>query len=244
MLRTYPVLLALASFAASPALADLVDVTFGGGAGGSGSIVARCFTSPDCADQEFLSFNGTNNNQDNFSASGSVTAAGRVTLSGLVQQTTDVSPTSFSVDLQTLATLGATGLQWGASVNITNSYFLQFTLTTESLMHLSEFGNSFSPQICLLYGANLDPSIPCLDGGSFNQSFTLGPGTYGLSLGDQLIAYSFNAQPLGTHDEIMDQLVLTADFTAVPEPRWSVAILAGLLMAIAGSAPIRRGRRA
>ena len=63
-----------------------------------------------CPDQEFLSFNDTNNNQDNFPASGSVSAdRSRVTLSESVQQITDVSPTSFSADLQTLITVDAFG---------------------------------------------------------------------------------------------------------------------------------------
>ncbi len=119
---------------------------------------------------------------DNFtSSSGTITAAARVTMSGSVQQITDVSPTSFCVDLVSLVTLDAIGAEWGASADIANSYFLNFTLTTESVMDLSEplnVGNSSTQDQCYLRSADFSTSIPlpCFDDGSFDQSFTLGPG--------------------------------------------------------------------
>ncbi len=59
MWRNYSLLLAFVSFSVSPAVADLVDVTFGGGANGSGVIIARCFTCPSGIDVESLSFGGS-----------------------------------------------------------------------------------------------------------------------------------------------------------------------------------------
>jgi hypothetical protein len=246
MWRNYSLLLAFVSLSVSPAAADLVDVTFGGGANGSGVIIARCATCPSGNDVESLSFGGTNSMNDNFtSSSGTVTAADRVTMSGSVQQITDVSPASFSVDLETLVTLDAIGAEWGASADIANSYFLNFTLTTESEMHLSEplnVGNSSTQDQCYLRSADFNTSIPlpCFDDGSFDQSFTLGPGTYFLSLADQLITDSF----FEGNNVITDHLVLTADFTPIPEPGWGVFLLASLLVVVSGYASLRRHGRA
>lgn len=237
MLQNYCVLLAMGSLCAIPGLGNIVNVTIGGNAIGSGDVVARCFTSPSCADQEFLSFNGTNNNSDNFTASGSVTAADRVTLSGSVQQNTTVSSDSFSVDMESLTTLDAIGAEWGARVDIQNSYSLTFTLTTESVMHLSEpsnVGNSQQQEFCFFEGPDSNPKIPlpCFDGGSFDQSITLGPGTYFVSLSDELAAGSFQCCGQPTHDVIMDHMVLDAQFTAVPEPEWGGAVIPVVLLAV------------
>jgi len=254
MWRNYSLLLAVSSFYVSPALADLVGVTFTGNADFAGSVIARCLPGSSCyaqgydVDSESLSSGYTNNNQDNFtSSSGTITAADRVTMSGSVQQITDVSPTSFSVDLETLVTLDSIGHEWGASADIANSYFLNFTLTTESVMHLSEplnVGNSPAQDQCDLRSADEKTYIPlpCFDDGSFDQSFTLGPGTYFLSLADQLISGEFF--DVDGHSVTTDHLVLTADFTSIPEPRWGVFLLASLLVVVSGYAPLRRHGRA
>ncbi len=247
MWRNYPILLAVAAFCCGPAMADIVDVTFGGGAFGSGQIVARCFTSPSCADQEFLSFNGTNSNSYNFTSSGSVTAADRVTLSGSVQQITSVSADSFSIDMESMATLDAMGAEWGATVDIKNGYDLSFTLTSESVMHLSEalnVGNSHEQEFCFFDGSDFNPYIllPCFDGGSFDQSITLGPGTYTVSLADRLLAGSFPCCGEPTHDVIAEYMSLDAQFTPIPEPQESV-IAAAMLAVISLRESFRRRRR-
>jgi len=244
MWRNCSLLAAMIAFA-GPTFADVVDVTISGYAGGSGRIDARCFTSPSCADTELFSMLDTNNNLDNFTASATTTAADRVTLSGSVEQNTDLSATGFSADLETLVTLDALDVEWGANVEISNIYYLDFTLTTASLAHLSEPLNvgSNTEELCFLDNADfsLYIALPCFDGRSFDQSFALGPGTYTLRLADQLNAGRFQFGPLGgPHDEVTDQLLLTADFTSIPEPRWSAEVPATLFAVILGCALIKR----
>jgi hypothetical protein len=246
MWRNYAVLLAIASFSVSPALADLVDVTVSGGADFSGSVVARCegLPNPSCPnpgqgfDQEFLLFAGTNNNQDNFSASDSVTADNRVTLSTSVQQITDVSANSISVDLQSLATVDAFGAEWGAGYNggppplILNAYLLDFTLTTESGVFLTGLGECSGGNGCYLENGDGSINIPITSG---NQSFTLGPGAYSLTLHNELDAVfgpdGYGCSPPVCNSMASSGLSLTADFTPiVPEPRWASFLLATLLV--------------
>jgi hypothetical protein len=102
--------------------------------------------------------------------------------------------------------------------------------------------NSSTQDQCYLRSADFNTSIPlpCFDDGSFDQSFTLGPGTYFLSLADQLITDSF----FEGNNVITDHLVLTADFTPIPEPGWGVFLLASLLVVVSGYASLRRHGRA
>jgi hypothetical protein len=249
--RNYSRLLAIVSLSVSPALADVVGVTFTGNADFSGSVIARCFSSPSCYDQEFLSSSYTNNNQNNFTASGSVTADDRVTLSTSVQQITDVSPTSFSVDLQSLATVDAFGAEWGAGTNggpaplILNAVYLDFTLTTESGMDLTELGGfSAGDSYCSLNNTDLSVniSLPCR---TSDQFFLLGPGSYVLSLHDELNAsFGPNGYPFPEQMET-DGMMMNADFTPiVPEPRWGTFLPAAVPVVFLGYASLRRRRRA
>lgn len=254
MWRNYSVLLAIVPWSVVPAVADVVDVIFGGAVTGGGGFVDHCPTCPGGVEQGGFSLSGMNNNADDFTTSGISDPTSRVVMSGFAQQVTTVSPTSWNVDLETLATLDAAGAEWGADVNISTSYFLSFTLTTESVMHLTETVNVGSPpsdgylpnDVCFL--DNTDSSIyislPCFNNGSFDQSFTLGSGTYGLEITEQLLAPSFNQGPgFETHDVLTDHWVLTADFTpVVPEPRWTFVVPVALLVVISGAASLRKRR--
>ncbi len=249
MWRNYSVLLAVAAFCA-PIMADIVDVTFGGTATANadvGAIHSNC--SPDqyyCPVEEFLSFSYDNNNQDNFMASGSVTADNRVTLSASVQQITEVSPNSLSVDLQESATVDAFGRGWGVGPAmgtgplLMNSYQLDFTLTTESLVNT---GGCSSPQSsCFLNNADSSIFIVLTDA---NQSFSLDRGMYSLWLHDELSGI-FSPSCCGPdyHQGANSGLLFTADFTPiVPEPRWGAFVLSTTLGVMSWASWVKRRRR-
>jgi hypothetical protein len=248
MYRNCAVIVVFCSFAVAPALADVVDVTFiGGGASGSGHIDAKCLFNPGCiADSVNFVPSGTNTNMNDFSASGLATADNqRVTVSWLVQQITTVSPTTIDVDLETSTSAQALGAEWGAQDIISNGYTLFFTLTTTSLMHLSVShsrlvsGTGDVPDFCDLHGPDLKPLLPpCPGSGSLDESLTLEPQSYTLSLTGN-ISGQFGAA--GGHSS--DSLLLTADFTPIPEPKWTV-IVPALLWTIWQLIGLRKRARA
>ena len=252
MWRNYSVLLVVLLFTVSPALADLVDVTVSGDAGANGVVGARCEPPgpPACPnpgqefDSEPLTFFGTNNNQDNFTISGSVTAASRATLSASAQQITDVSPNNISVDLQEVATTDVLGAEWGAGAEdnaplMLSSYFLDFTLTTESSIQVTKTGCSSGVYtLCVLDNSDGSINIPLTNGGLF----TLEPGAYVLTLHNELNA-TFG--PPEEHETANSGLLVTADFTpVVPEPRLSIFVPVAMLGAMSARGWIRFRRRA
>lgn len=239
MWRNVCLLSAVCAFSVSAALADVVNVTVSGTASGGASVGAKCFTSPDCIDMEnLLLFSGTNDNSDNFSASGSETASARITLSGMAQQITTTSPSSLSADLETSFGVDAIGAEWGADVFLGNSYLLSFTLTADSLVQLSDqlTGDLYLKGTCLLEGQSLTSSIsiPC-SAGSFDQSLILASGSYDLSL-TALSGASIGPSGFESKYGESNQLMLTADFAAIPEPRSDSVLPIALLGVIAALA--------
>jgi hypothetical protein len=146
-------------------------------------------------------------------------------VSGLVQQATAAFPTSVSVDLLTSATVSAFGI-FGAAGQLDNSYSLAFTLTTASLMHLTmQQTPTPSGAICSGFqGSGPDGFLlfSC-QAAMLDQSFIVAPGKYALDVRDELTV-GFGAQGLSTDDQISDHFSLTADFTTVPEPRWTIIV--------------------
>jgi|SRR5579871_1057336 len=226
----------------APALADAVNVTVSGAAGGDGTIIARCLFLTDCdefTDTESFGISGSNNHVGTFTASGSTSAdEQRVSMSAFVQQITTASPTSISVDLLSSASVDALGAEWGARFSLVNSDTFEWTLTTESLMNLTtQVTESDSP--------NYSPCFVLMSvgpkGASFflsacepelipNQSFIVAAGTYTLIASNNLMS-GFSPEGMMTNDETLVDFSLTADFTPiVPEPKWSIIVPAALFI--------------
>jgi len=232
MWRNYLALGALFSFSPTPALADVVNVTVNGLLEGSGSIVALCANPAGCgfgvgyeeADLEPFTLATESNDQLGIvSESGVTTAAQRVTFSGSVQQTISASPTSISLDLQTSASVDALGGDWSAPFHLVNDLTLGWTLTTESLMHLTMQLPDFAVFPCFVEAPDFFASCPT----STTLDQLLGPGSYTLLAADEL-GPGFGPYLTPSQDELSENLSLTADFTTVPEPRWAISVLAAL----------------
>jgi hypothetical protein len=232
MRQNLAALIALFPIVLAPALADVVDVTVDGTVTGSGTVTVRCDSCPGSAGFGGFSFSGSNAQVGAFSkfGEGSFTdISGRsATVSGLTTQVTAASATSVSVDFQVSAIVDGVGREWGAGADLSNLYKLGFTLTTASWTHLSaawELGGG-SNEGWFLDGAgvHLFSSV-----GSFDETFFADPGRYNLTIFD---TKDFGAGPgeVRTHVESTDRLSLTADFTAVPEPRWTAVLLALFLI--------------
>jgi len=234
MPQNYAALVALFPFALAPAWADAVAITavaVNGSVTGSGSVSVRCDSCPGGAGEGGFSFAGSNTQVGTFSKSvqGSFTdISGRsATVSGSAEQATAASATSVGVDFQDSAIFDGVGAEWSALASLSNQYTLGFTLTTQSLMRLS--GSGGMQWYLSGAGLNIGPLF-----GPFDQTFTADPGDYMLTVSDMMNLIG-QPSPIGggasTHFEQTDQLSLTADFTPiVPEPRWTVGLLASFLI--------------
>lgn len=214
---------------AVPALADIINVSHSFNNGSSASVGGRCLSLPNC-------FQGGESIQFSLPGTGSVDN-GRVSLTGSIVDTTTVTPQSVHADVETVITVNAAGAEWGATANLSGTYSLSFTVTTESLLHLM-VDSAWGPPLSELQG----PGVFLISGqNGLDRSFDLMPGTYFFHS-----FYSgflqFSPQGPFTHDTQSGGLVTKADFTPiVPEPSWNFAVPA-LLFVIARCA--HRLRRA
>ena len=235
--------LAIGTLFGSAAYGDVIDFTVNGAVQGTGGVGIR-----DGGEDQF-DFSGTNTQLGTFSRSGhaSVTQSlpgGRsVVADALIRQTTAVTSSSLSIDLLSQFLVDRPfGGEWGARADLSNSYGLGFTLTTESLMLVTnQLTGTLSSDLPYLTGTGIGSQIYIpLD----QTTFMLGPGQYGIGF------YSRNSIQLGpegggedippTNDFL--QLSLTADFTPIPEPAWT-PVVTGLLAIVSGYAHFRRRSR-
>ena len=221
MCPNYPALVALFSSLLTPALADLVtDVTVNGTVSGTGMVGVRCDSCVGGFGIDNFSFLGLNTGLGAFSKSGQASftdVGGRsATAFGLSEQTTTVSPTSVSVDIELSAILSGIGGQWSAQEQLGTSYTLGFTLTTASLINLTISGG-------LPWSLDFPPPL-LVDG-----LVVANPGRYNVVFGDN---QTFGASPMGLETQVEQTEVYSfrADFTPVPEPMPITILPASLLM--------------
>jgi hypothetical protein len=249
--RTY-VSVALAVLAVNPAFASIIDVSMNGSVFGSGAVTFFCFSddNPNCPQGTTVStppfnFSGTNTQLGMFTASGSASGidpnSGELTTaSGQANQTATASGDSFSLDLFVSVSSSGTGAQEAFSSDIFDQATLTFTLTTQSLMQLSDTQNNTAdvlPYAGSLSGPTGDILDLPEDSASFDVALTLEPGTYEWS--ELIEGPSFPT--LFVNDTEVQEVAVSATFAAIPEPRG--AWMAPLLLLILGSCLIHRGRR-
>ncbi len=226
-------------FLVFPAYADIINVNFVGTGSGSGTVNIICDLGEGCSDS--FSFSGTNTQLGTFSQSGQASAEGTnervLTAHGLVQQTTQVTSNSFAIDLLSQFTIDdIAGLEWGVSWRLSNNYFMNFTLTTKSSMHVTSSLTSEGLGDVLFQYSDV-PGLVTIPFGPLDQTLTLEPGPYQFEF---FSGGSFQRGPMGGENDLLS-LSLNADFTSIPEPDWT-PIIAGLIGI--GCCAIRQRQRA
>jgi hypothetical protein len=213
--------LAVGSFLAFPAFADIVGVEFNGSGNGSGEVAILYWPVGSPFDFVTNSFSFSGANASGQASAASAPADGRVITAGaLVQQTTVVTSNSIAIDLLSQFTVDPIpGGGWGVTGNVSQYYSLYFTLTTESTMQLTieSGGNLFS------YADMYGPLGPVFtEAWPPDQTFKLKlvPGPYEFeydSGGD--IDVSPGYDDYGFIESA--SLSLNAKFTPIPEPNWA-----------------------
>lgn len=202
-------------------LADVVPISLSQQVGASGNVfickIPLTVSGCEVLDSKSFSFTGSN--------SQSVTASGggfTQTISADVQQSSNVSLDMIS--LQTFSfvqTVGAVKLG-GSLVTATNIFDLEFDLTSQSIMHLT--GQLSGGQLSFTGPGFLFQPIS----GPLDLLVTLDPGIYDLS--DLANVSIRTGADFCCSVSSVAGVLLNADFTAVPEPRWAVLPPALLLI--------------
>lgn len=224
--------LAIGSFLIIPASADIVDIQVAGTVNGSSSLLITCCVPDGVLNGGGFQINDTNGQIGTFTRSAQGSADGSndrvLAASGLEQQITEVTSHSLTVNLVSDFTVfPVEGGEWSASASLNNDYHVAFTLTTESLMHLTSQVNSssvFFPFLNLGVGDTAITGPPPPD---LTLIVPAGQYTFELFAGGDV-----QHGPGGLFNPQTDDFVnftLSADFTpVVPEPRW---ICMGLALA-------------
>src|SRR5258708_19047103 len=236
----------------STALADVVVAHVNGMVSGTVNVFVVC-TSPDCEEpvvSDGFSLSGANNQLGTFTRSGQASAAGESVFVQL-QQTTGATVTGLMVDVQTTAIVDGFGLQWSVQGALFNHYSLGFTLSTQSLMHLTGFNRlNFDEFQQISLDGPQGPIGVLFDGPapshSFDYSFPLMPGLYTLDVLDESPFFGVGPQPdpnLNTHVVDFSNFSFNADFTPiVPEPKWGFIVPTLLVISLGyASFKIRSG---
>jgi hypothetical protein len=210
----------------SPALADLItDVTVNGSVSGTGNMTLRCFFQgsppPGCAQALPLvyiqdvstSFSATNTQVGDFSDSSQATGIGPTELDIIASQSTTATADSLSVDLYTAFSIFMRAPIHYYDVSLQNSIAVGFELTTESLLQVSGYLGLGDTQ---LFDSNGNPLFtgPCC-----NSSLILGPGMYKFT--QSLPMTADGGFPVFDHEGTYFVSELDANFTPIPEPRWT-----------------------
>ncbi len=235
--------LVLAVCCLTPVSADVIDLNVNGTVNGAGQFFIVCTSgSPGCPDDVAeaevpINVDGTNTQLGAFTKSAQASfddVSGRSTsVSVQFQQTTEANPSGFSADVQTTAILNGVGAEWGGRADFFNNYSLEFTLTTESLVHLTTVLTGPSFDYLNLEGPGIEIGGPPFT--SLDQSFAAGPGQYTLVMAVYDLGFCICVSGgITTHFSEFSDLSLNAEFIPiVPEPRWG-AIVVPVFLTILG----------
>jgi hypothetical protein len=244
MLLRLSLLTSFAALAVAPAFPDIVDnITVNGAVSGSGSIDEPCILgTPGCVSEPSgpplvtipLSFNGTNTALGMFSDSGS-TAAGPPSLTATVGENTAEAANALGFPAALFITLsGGYSINGGASAysaSETDNISISFQLEDPSEVELMSgdfLGSAINGGELMDSHGDVLLTVP-VEG---NASTVLPPGTYELeasATGSSMGVFASNTSATNL------TLNLTAGFTPVPEPRWTVlgVLFAGILVGFA-----------
>lgn len=223
-------LAALALLAALPALPDVVNIQFNQQIGGGSGAIVRCDSCPDgFLDTPTMTSQSSTPTSAVVSASFTDISGRSVTITDTINQDNSFSSTSIGIDVMEEVLFTGVGAEWSAQGDDSDLFTAAFALTTESVLDLTTVQDVAALEYLQLEDSsgNVLNQFPTESSNS-STALTLAPGTY------QIVGYEFldvGSGPTGftTSNEFTANLSVSADFTAVPEPAWTPALLFVLL---------------
>ena len=228
----------LSSLLAAPALSNIIGVGVSGNVYGDAEVQFPCsnpFPFPFfCEDDSPFSNTSSQTGYGMYSlAGGAIDGLG---VSGVnAQETAELTPSSFKLDLLTSAGYGGV-VNTVVSDSASSTLTLSFELTEQSVLDLSGALTpqcfAFAPYFCST-GESIVLSGPGFDfstfvNGAVDTSAILGPGAYTLT------AFSnAGVSSVQLMSESTEEVSLDAKFTPMPEPRWAAVSLMPILLLVA-----------
>ncbi len=228
---TFSLLIALGFLSVSPALSDSMDVSgvsVEGSASGTGSLlVESCFPAPSPCSSPTLNFGAPNAALGAFSTSGSLSF---MSDSLTMQAQQMITASADSIDMSFTDTTSATaGLAMALIKDIENSTALTFNLASESVVNVMGGEDAPEPFTSVLVDSNGNTLFTFPNTSSFDSQLTLDAGTYSLLETTNVVGTGFTVGEPGTFS-LSQNFFLDADFTPIPEARWTCL---GLILPLA-----------